>query len=232
MNITQLKQEVDFLCGSTSATYADIDKIRNMNVAYQDVARLVWSSAGNWQFDDSNATTLPIAKTTLVHGQQDYSLPATTQRVEQVVIQDSSGNWIKLKPFDIHDTNIAPDEYMGTDGLPVYYDLIGRSLMFYPAPSSAYCTMASGLGVYVNRDVTEFNVTAGTGTTPGFATPFHRILSYAAAIDFTQDSNDRQLLVQLKSVMERGLQDFYSKREVEGTTKIKPRSKKIWRQYT
>lgn len=217
------------MCGATSATYLNSDKVRNMNIAYQDVARLVWESAAGWQFDDSNATTLPLVKTTLVHNQQDYSLPSTSQRVESVIVKDSGGNWVKLKPFDIHDITIALPEYYEGTGMPLYYDLIGRSIMLYPTPSSAYTTLASGLGVYINRDVTEFGVSA-TSTVPGFATPFHRILSYAAAIDFTQDGNQKQALAAQKQRLEEGLTRFYSKRAVEEKQDIQP--VKRWRQYT
>lgn len=230
MNITELKSDIDFLCGSTSASYPDADKIRNLNIAYNDVARLVWESAGSWQFDDSNASTLPIAKTTLVHNQQDYSLPTDAQRVEEVVVKDSSGNWSKLRPFDIHDTTIAPEEYLDTAGLPVYYDIIGRSIMLYPTPSSGYCILASGLGVYVSRNVTEFAVTASSEV-PGFAIPFHRILSYAVAMDFIQDNSQRQTYAILKDKLEKGLANFYAKRDVESPSQIKPRSRKIWHQY-
>lgn len=231
MNITQLKSDVDFLCGSTSGTYPDADKIRNFNKAYQNVATLIWESAGGWQFDDSNATTLPLAKTTLVHNQQDYTLPTTAQRLEAVMVKDSAGNFQKLKPFDIHDVTIALPEYFETPGMPLYYDLIGRSLMLYPTPSSAYCTLASGMGVYVNRDVTEFAVTAGTATTPGFATAYHPILSYSAAIEYTHDQDKRQMFVGRRAEMEEGLKRFYSKRPVETKTRIKPATKKRWQSY-
>lgn len=229
-NVTNLKADTHFLCGSTSANYPDADLIRNLNIHYQDTARLIWQSAGGWQFDDSNATTLPIARATLVHNQQDYSLPSTAQRIEEIVVKDSAGNWNKLRPFDIHDTTIAPEEYMESAGLPLYYDLVGRSVMLYPKPSSAYCTMTSGLGVYISRDITEFTVTASTET-PGFATPFHRILSFGAAIDFTQDQNERQILLAQKDRLEKGLVEFYAKRDVETNTRIKPRGRKTWKQY-
>lgn len=231
MNLSELKADVNFLCGATSATYLNSDKVRNMNIAYQDVARLIWESASGWQFDDSNATTLPLVKTTLVHNQQDYSLPSTAQRVEEVIVKDSAGNWQKLKPFDIHDTSIALPEYYETPGMPLYYDMIGRSIMLYPTPSSGYTTLASGLGVYINRDVTEFGVSA-TSTVPGFATPFHRILSYAAAIDFSQDQTQKQMLIAQKDRLEKGLTRFYSKRAVEEHQQIKPVGKPKWRQYT
>jgi len=230
MNVTNILSDVDFLCGSTSGTYPVADKIRNINVAYNDVARLVWQSAGGWQFDDSNATTLPVARTSLVHNQQDYSLPTDAQKLEEVVVKDSSGQWHKLKHFDIHDTTIAPEEYMDSAGLPVYYDTIGRSIMLYPTPSSAHCTTTSGLGVYVSRNVTEFATTASSET-PGFAIPFHRILSYAVALDFGQDNVQRQLWAMQKDRLERGLVEFYAKREVEGVTRIKPRQRRQWRQY-
>lgn len=230
MNLAELKADVNFLCGSTSATYLNSDKVRNMNIAYQDVARLIWESAAGWQFDDSNATTLPLVKTTLQHGQQDYTLPSTTQRVEGVMVKDSSGNWQKLKEFDIHDVNIALPEYFETAGMPLYYDLVGRSIMLYPAPSSAYVTTASGLGVYISRDVTELGVSA-TSTVPGFATGFHRILSYAAAIDFSQDPQQRQLLAIQKDRLEKGLTRFYSKRNTERKQAVTPHLKKTWRNY-
>ena len=230
MNITNIKSDIDFLCGSTSATYPDADKIRNINISYADTARLIWESAGGWQFDDSNATTLPIARTTMVHSQQDYSLPTDAQRLEEVVVKDSSGNWNKLKRFDIHDASIAPEEYLETAGLPLYYDTIGRSIMLYPKPSSGYCTLASGLGVYVNRDVTEFATTASTEI-PGFAKPFHRILAYATAMDFTRDDGQKQFCAAQKDRLEKGMIKFYSRREVEGGGKIKPASKRSWRQF-
>lgn len=228
MNVSELDQDVDGLIGSTSATYTRLNKRRNMNIAYQDVARLIWESAAGWQFDDSNATTLPLVKTTLVHGQQDYSLPSTSQRVEAVIVKDSGGNWVKLKPFNIHDTDTALPEFQEGNNLPIYYDMVGRSIMLYPTPSSAYCTLASGLGVYINRDVTELGVSA-TSTVPGFATGFHRILSYAAAIDFTQDPNSRQFLAAQKDRLEKGLTRFYGKRAVEEKQQIKP--SKNWRNY-
>ena len=230
MNITNLKADVDFLCGSTSGTYPDADKIRNINIHYQDVARLIWESASGWQFDDSNATTLPLVKTTMVHGQQDYSLPSTTQRVEEVMVKDGSGNWIKMKPFDIHDVTIALPEFFETPGMPQYYDMVGRSIMLYPTPSSAYTTLASGLGVYINREVTEFPVSATTEV-PGFASAFHRILSFSTALDFAQDTNTKDFLAGQKARLEQGLTRFYSKRNVEVKSTIKPSSKKRWRMW-
>lgn len=231
MNVANLKLDTHFLCGSTSATYPDISLVRNLNVAYNDIARIIWESDGGWSYDDSNATSLPVAKTTLVHNQQDYSLPSTTQRVHRIEVKDASGNWIKLKPIDQGEISVAlPEVLGGSAGCPVYYDLVGRSIMLYPTPASGFVTLASGMAVYVDRDVTEFAVTATT-TEPGFAVSFHRILSYAAAIDFTQDENQRRFLINQKDRLEKGLTRFYSKRNEEFKDSIKPKSKRLWRQY-
>ena len=231
MNVATLFEDIDFLCGSTSGTYPITSKVRNMNVAYQDVARVIWEADGAWQYDDINATGLPIATTDMVHDQQDYSVPTTCQRIESVIIKDSEGNWKKLMPLDIHDTSVALPEYLSTPDLPLYYDLIGSSIMLYPSPNSASVTLVSGLRIYMNRDVSELT-TGGTGTTPGFATPFHRILSLSAAIDFEQDSKQREFLAFQKQRLEKGLTLFYSKRGSEFKTRIAPKTKKAWRQYT
>jgi hypothetical protein len=94
VTIGTLKSQINFLCGSTSATYPDADKVRNMNIAYQDVARLIWESASGWQYDDSNATTLPIAKGSLVHNQQDYSLPSTETKLYQNTLLEQAYHFI------------------------------------------------------------------------------------------------------------------------------------------
>ncbi len=230
MLLSELKADTNFLCGSTSASYPDADKVRNMNAAYQDVARLIWESQDGWQYDDSNATTLPIAKATLVHNQQDYSLPSTAQRVERVQIKNSEGDWIKLSQIDYKDFSTATQEFLGS-GLPQHYDMIGRSIMLYPIPSSASVTLSAGLQLFFNRDVTEFAVTATTST-PGFATAFHRILSYAAAFDFEQDDTKKKFLAEQRRRLEEGLTRFYSRRMDERQATIKPHSKRNWRQYT
>jgi hypothetical protein len=230
MNVTQLKLDTHFLAGSTSATYPDVDLVRNINIAYHNTARLIWESADGWQYDDSNASDLPIAKTSLVDNQEDYTLPVAAQRLHRVQVKDSSGNWSLLKQKDIHDFMTATEKEHGGAGMPRWYDMIGRSIILYPTPSSGYVTLSAGLEVFFDRDVTELPATATT-TEPGFATPFHRILSTAAAIDFSQDEQQRKFLLEQKARLENGLVRFYGKRNPDYKTAIKPASKKRWRLY-
>ncbi len=232
MNLANLKADINFLCGSTSATYADTDKVRNMNIAYQDVARIIWGSAGEWQYSDNNNTSAAIAKTNLSQNVQDVTLPVTIQRVRRVEVKDNGGIWHKLQQIDINNvTDIAMPEYQKSPGLPIYYDLHGQSVSLYPAPASASVTLSSGIAFYVDKDVIEFAVTATT-TNPGFPSSFHRILSYAAAIDFTQDPQLRQSFVAQKARLEAGLSRFYAARNIERMPAIRPKSKRNWRKYT
>ena len=119
-----LLPDIDFLCGTDSSSYPTNDKIRNLNQAYHDVTRLIWDCDGNWEYDDSNKTDLPIATTSLVHSQQDYELPSTAQRITRAEILDINNNYQLLKPIDKHDINVALSEYKETDGTPQQYDLL------------------------------------------------------------------------------------------------------------
>lgn len=232
MTTSELDSDIDFLCGSTSATYSPTNKRRNMNIAYRDVARIIWESDGGWNYDDSNATTLPKAYTTLVHNQQDYTIPTTAMNVKRVEIKDVNGNWLKLQPLDPNEVFTGlPEVLGGSGGTPVYYQLQGRSLLLYPTPLSASVTTTDGLMLFVDRDVTSLAVSATTAE-PGFAAPFHRILSYAASIDFTQDPNQRQFLALQKERMEQGMIRFYSKRAPEVKSVLKPGARRAWRKYT
>lgn len=230
MNYSQLKLDTYFLARTTSAGYPSASLNRNINIAYNDVSRLIWESAGGWQYDDTNASTLAIAKATLVHNQQDYSLPSTAQRLRVVNVKDSSGNFQKLRQLDVHDISVATSEFYETAGMPLYYDPQGRSLLLYPKPHSAYVTLSAGLMIQVDRDVTEFAVTASTEE-PGFAKPFHRLLSQAAAIDFLTDEKERDALLAQKARLEQALTRFYGKRNEERRSSIRPYAKKRWRLY-
>lgn len=231
MNLGDLKSDVNFLCGSTSATYLNSDKVRNMNVAYGDVARLIWESDGTWAFDDKNNTDTPIAYRTIANASASYLIPTTALRVKDVEVKNANGDWFVLKPITLDEMRISPEEYLSGTGMPLYYQLEGNEIRLFPAPGTGYTTMSSGMGVRLSRAVTDLGVSA-TSTVPGFATPFHRILSYAAAIDFVQEPSQRQFLAMQKDRMEKGLVRFYQRRNEDKPARLIPSSRKNWRMYT
>jgi len=229
-NSRGLLPDIDFLCGTTSTSYPTEDKIRNINQSWHEVSRIIREAEYGWQYDDINAADFPIATTTLVHGQQDYELPDGAQGVEKVEVKDDSGDYGKLIQMDWHDIDTAMSEFKETNGFPQYYDLIGDSVFLYPAPSSADVTTVSGLKLYFSRDITEL-ATSATTATPGFATPYHRILSLDAAIMFEQDASQLAKFVDMRDRLTKSMIKFYSSRNVERPRTIRPYSKLRWRQY-
>ena len=229
MTEAELKADVNFLCGSTSATYLNSDKVRNMNIAYQNVARLIWESDGAWAYDDSNNTDTAIAYRTIANASASYLIPTTALRIKDVEVKNANGDWFVMKPITLDEMKISPEEFLTGTGMPLYYQLEGNEIRLFPTPGTGFTTMSSGMAVRLSRAVTEMGVSA-TSTVPGFATPFHRILSYSAAIDFCQDPQQRQFLAVQKDRLEKGLTRFYSKRAEDIPVRIRPN--KNWRSYT
>jgi hypothetical protein len=92
--------------------------------------------------------------------------------------------------------------------------------LLYPTPTSGACTLVSGIAVYVDREPTLFT-TASTTAEQGFASPFHKILSLGAAIDFVQDKATQDRLVAMKARLENQMVSFYGKRNVERKANIR-----------
>lgn len=200
--------------------YADIsgnsgrlyDFTARLNRAYDKLATKIMSVDGRWQFDDTNYTDLPIGKTNLVSGQQDYTLDVEFLDIEKVIFLDSSGNKIIAHPMDINDpiahgylTSLST-----TVGVPAYYDKFGGTLMLYPIPDY---NSTNGLIVHYRRKPSYF---AYTDTTKAVGVPavFHRYLSLEASLDYAvskQLTLKNDLAVQVKEMGEM-IEDFYSKR--------------------
>lgn len=162
--------------------------VTSLNRAVHKISILIWQSVGTWQWDDTNQTDLPIATTTLVNSQQDYTLPTTVFQIFRVEILDASGIWHKLDQIDKSIIRSAEIEYYKTDGLPVKYDILANSILLYPSPATASVTLAAGLRIHISREATEFTVpatyTTSDTTQPGFDEQFHELLCYYAARDF------------------------------------------------
>jgi len=229
-NSQGLCEDVDFLCGTTTASYPLVAKVRNINQAYYDVNRLIWDSCDTWQYDDSNNTDIPKVLTTLTGGTHQYAVPSTAQKIRRIEIKDINGLTTKLRPIDYKDIGISLPEYMSADGLPIYYDLIGNYINLYPGPAATHVTTSSGMAVYVDRNVTLFT-SGSTTAAPGFAPQFHRLLSLQAALDFEKDPQQRQLFLAEKGQLTEGLKRFYSSRSVETRTSIRPSNKRQHRTY-
>lgn len=208
-------EDIDFLVQSDSQAYPINDKTRNINRAYDEAVSIILKADGRWEFDDLNATDLPIGVTDLNANQQDYSYDSTFLVIDRIEVQDQGGNWHALQPIsqsDIVKDGSSLTDFMKSAGTPQFYDKLGNSMFLYPKPSY---TLAGGLKAYFKRNISYF-VPSDTTKTPGFASPFHRFLSISAGLDYAVakilDSQKVQSLTNQKAVIAESMADFYTRR--------------------
>lgn len=173
--------------GDTS-TYTLAQKARATNTAKYKLAMLMMAASDAWEFDDGGYTDLPIATTTLVDEQRDYSLPTTALTIERVEVKDSAGNYYRLKPIDESEVSGALTNYGETSGSPARYWVKGRSIFLDPAPDTGSVTTTAGLKIYFSREVKEFT-SATTTSEVGFDEPGDRAVAYMVALEFAARKN-------------------------------------------
>lgn len=231
-------QEIDALCDTGTTSYPVADKTRRVNAGLEQVIGWIINADGTWQFDDSNYTDEPRGKGTLVEGQVDYTFASDYLQVEAMDVLDLNNAWVHLKPLDHSELNgQSPEEYFGTTstgailtGLPQYYDLFtDDSFRLYPAPSATYCTLTNGLRVWFKRTAHLFEAT-DTTETPGFASPYHVILAYMAALPYCMTYKKDRIALYEKKIMDlkNEIINHYAKREKEKRKQITINST-MWR---
>jgi len=151
---------------------------RLINIGYHKIAILLWNKSGSWEFDDSNNTDFPIASTNMLDSQRDYALPSTALKMYRASVKQTNGEYKRLEYLDEQDFETGL--HNETKGFPTHYYLFGDSIWLFPKPSSTEVTLASGLQLWIAREVTEFT-TGDTTKVPGFPTPFHHILALYAS---------------------------------------------------
>jgi hypothetical protein len=179
-----LVQDADFWIGTDATKYPLKDKTRSANEWLRKAATWIWQSTGDWEFDDTNQTTLPVAVRDLADLQQDYTLPTSAFKIDRCEVMDSDGNYQLVTPMDKSQVSgESMTEFNEIAGLPRYYDLVGDSLILYPKPSADNTTLTDGIKLYLSRDISTFSTT-DTTKVPGFMPYFHRIISVGMAIDY------------------------------------------------
>jgi len=150
------------LGGISSSEFPLADLSRATNTAKYNLAVKVWKQQDAWDFNDGGYTTFPIATTTLVDDQADYTLPTDAMGIRRVEVKDSAGNWFVVDPIDDTNIDVALDEFREVKGLPEYYRLENESIILYPAPSSAQVTTTAGIKLTYNREINEFDASTTT----------------------------------------------------------------------
>jgi len=220
MTINDIQAEIRSLTDSDSTSYTNADLLRRINAAYEQIVALIILADGKWQFDDSSYTTFPIGTYTLVNSQSKYSFNDKFLQLEEVQIMNVDGKYEIIKPID----QKQADEYQplseqySTDGKPFLYDKVADdTIELFPAPDNGVSvTLAAGLKIKFKRTAdlyTSAQVTTGTKE-PGFASPFHIILAYMAAIPYCQSYKQNRVPLYEKRVEElkKGIMKHYAYR--------------------
>jgi hypothetical protein len=184
--INSLYHDALWLTDADTSGFSVTNFIRSANFALDHVVRKVLTVNGRWQFDDSNNTTLPIAKTDLVAGQEQYVFADSHLKVTRVRVKDVQGKWWTLAPKDRRDFDDATLEEVGQ---PLYYDKIGRSIMMYPIPSHG---ATAGVELTYQRGSNYFAVN-DTTKEPGIDSLYHRYISLLPAREYAMKYNPERL---------------------------------------
>lgn len=200
---------------STSSSYSLAKKTRDVNLAYARYMMLAIQSGGRMQVDDNNQSDYPILTFNLVSGQDNYaftndgaSTPNQILDFRQLRIKDPTGNFILLTPIDRESDDVS--QYQGMTGTPRTYDQTANGIIFYPTPNY---NSTNGGEIYVSRTPVYF-LTSDTTKTPGIPDMFHEYLALRPSYYFCLRKGMKQAkdyAVELQ-VMERMIQDYYSKR--------------------
>jgi len=184
-NLNGVIQEFERLIdGGYASVSGDTTKLKEATALANDNSSRIWhlifSATGNWQYDDSNFTDLPMATTDLVSGTARYALPSEALTIQRVELMDSNGEWYELKPLTKEMIGMAVDEFLEEDAQPEYYTLVNNTIELFAAPNY---NSTNGLKVYFDREISSF-ATSDTTKTPGFASPYHQLLPIKMAISW------------------------------------------------
>ena len=230
MTITDINLETRALVDADTTSYPAATLLRRVNSAYEETVGDLIVIDTKWKFDDSNYTDLPLGTSDLVEGQQDYSFDVALLAIERIEVKDVDGSWTKLKSIDDIEITEALDEYKSTNGLPVEYSIRGNSFFLYPTPTATKVTLTAGIKVYFRRTADVFTEDSSPGTpddiskVPGFASPYHILLSYKAALPYAMSYKKDRVPLILNEInrLHIGLIAHYSNQDKDKLSKITP----------
>lgn len=210
-----------------TTTVSKSDFVSCLNVWLRNVSEEIWKAQNYWKFDDNNKTDMAEATTDLVDNQQDYELEVTIYDVESVAIKDINGNYQKLTPVTLEDSNIAEQEFEKTAGVPRYYKLRGNVISLFPKPDKDKVTLTDGLVLQIRRDIVPIIYDSPTSMSqePGIPRQFHDLLGIGVALDQSLRLGliDKwQQLNLLLNSKNKSLREHYSLRMKNVKTNLRP----------
>ena len=221
-------QDIDFTCGTDTTTFPLNDKKRLVNQWYQYVQHWIFNATGRWDVQQN------IMTIDLIAGQRDYVFPTALIEVKKVQVKIEN----TYQPCDIIDERSIEFSIVTEQEIISAFNntrpkcvLYNDSIKIYSGPINNNVTD----GIYVWGRVYNAALSAD-GDIPGFATAFHKILSFGPSWEFStkQDASEfnanirRQLgkEVSPNSGIYDGLigqlQRYYANRILDNKCKIQP----------
>ena len=217
--------------GANDTTYPVADKASDINEGLDRFWILAMLADGKFQIDDTNNTTdIPVVRTNLVSGQQQYTFATDLLVVEKLFCKDAAnGNFQELFPVDIKQTrnNLHARNIWelptGNSGIPTHYDKTINSFLLDPVPNY---NSALGLRLVYKRGASYFT-SADTTKAPGIPAVFHPgLVDYASRtylLDKVSTAEISRKLIELEKSLakwEESITDFYANRTQDEPTKI------------
>lgn len=222
--IQQIERALAFNDGDISGNTTRLAQFTaDINLAIDDVYRIIFNASSHWQFDDSNHTGYPILTANIVSGQSDYTF--TTDGDGNLIVDifkvraaSDSGDFKTLKHVDKQSD--AEDGFGTTSGTPTKYDLTANGIFLDPVPDY---NETGGLQMFVNREASYFT-TSDTTKKAGFNGLLHEYLVLKPAYKYARAHglpNGGALKVDLFELQAQ-IEDHYGRRGRDIERKLTP----------
>jgi len=229
-NNLDLYSDALYWSGADSSQYTIEEFTRNANFALNDITSLILKSDTSWKWRD-NTLSDELLDTTIdiVSGTANYAPLVTWLKIRRIRIKDTNGVLRTLKKVDREDLT---DSQLRESGTPRFYYLLGGFIYLVSNPNY---NSTNGLEVQFQKGADLFDKD-DTTKQPGFASPYHRIVSLKGALDYVEANSIRNRAPQIRarigvepdyaegikgSGMLKAIVDFYSARDDDEQPRIK-----------
>lgn len=238
MTLGEINLKVYNLTHTDINSYADANMVIDINIWYQKIVSMIFSSQDDTDFDDQRNTNYPIVIAPMIAGQRDYAIPVSEQvlKIKRVDITYNGVDYFRATPFD----NGVPGWGFGNatnedanmiQQAPMY-DVQYNSIFVYPLATAANVSAGASIRVEWERAVTPFSITAdyaastmSTSTSvPGIDITWHPMLAYGAAYEYANANNLPQLgnIKQDLSDWEVRLRNAYGNKNIDTMLSLRP----------
>lgn len=214
--------DITFLTGVDTNKFPLKDRARSTNEWNRKVWSWIFECYDGWLHIDDNISgvtgtgDVPFADFTITSGTGLYVIPTGALTIGGVEIKTTSGGTFSTLHPMTHEQFIVRggDGAFSATGVPVFYMLQGDVVRLLPTPNF---TLATALRIFFEEGISAI-LSTDTTKTPGFASPFHRILSIGASLDWSIARDNQKKIMSLTRLAEdyeMRIKKFYSKRYKE-----------------